>query len=71
MKCYTYYYKNKPTFASFGWSYYMGWVAMGFSFEIGLFSLLSEFLPPIEQLVIPNDIPVNDNGQQQHQLKAP
>ena len=71
MTCYTDYGKNKPTPASFGWSYYMGWVAMGFSFAIGLFSLLNEFLPPLEQMPNHNDVPVNDDGQQHHQLKAP
>ena len=60
MVCYTNLQKDKPEVMRFGWSYHMGWVAMGFSIGLGLFTFLNECLDPFKQSVRRNVFQIDD-----------
>ena len=49
MTCFTDLHKVKLKQFSFGWSYYIGWVAMVASFGIGILSILNELFEPVEE----------------------
>ena len=51
MICYTNLQKDKPEEMKFGWSYHMGWVAMGSSMGLALFTISNECLEPVKQPV--------------------
>ena len=44
---------------TFGWSYYMGWIAMAASVGLALFTIFNECLESVKQPVFPNVF--NDN----------
>lgn len=60
MICYTNLQKDKPEEMKFGWSYHMGWVAMGSSIGLALFTISNECLEPVKQPVRRNVFQIDD-----------